>query len=245
MTDSIESALAAQKGGADRIELCENLGDGGTTPSPGLIQMTVDLLDIDVNIMIRPRGGDFHYTDLEFQVMKNNIQFCKNAGAAGVVIGLLNLDGSIDKERAAELVELARPLRVTFHRAFDMTKDPAKALDDLIDIGIDRVLTSGQKPNALEGANLIAELVKQAGDNIWIIAGAGITELNIKEIIQKTGVRECHSSAKTISQSNMVYKKASLFMGRPKELTEYETIVVDPVKVKGMKDVVTSLEKAF
>jgi copper homeostasis protein len=245
MTDSIESALSAQQGGADRIELCENLGDGGTTPSPGLIQMTVDLLDIDVHIMIRPRGGDFHYSDLEFKVMKNNIQFCKNAGAAGVVIGLLNLDGSVDKKRTAELVELARPMRVTFHRAFDMTEDPVKALKDLMEIGVDHILTSGQKPTALEGVELIAEVVKEAGENTIIIAGAGITEKNIKEIIEKTGVRECHSSAKTISQSKMLYKKTSLFMGRSQELGEYETIVVDSQKVRAMKDTVLKLEKAF
>ena len=245
MADSIESAISAQRGGADRIELCENLGDGGTTPSPGLIQMAVDLLDIDVNIMIRPRGGDFYYTDLEYQVMKNNVQFCRNAGAAGIVIGLLNIDGTVDKERTEELVNLARPMKVTFHRAFDMTVDPFDALDELISIGVDHILTSGQRPTAREGADLIAELVKKADGRTAIIAGAGITEHNIKEIIQKTRVKECHSSAKSLSQSKMEYQKTALFMGRQKELSEYETMVVDPEKVGQMKTMVSSLQITF
>src|SRR5688572_20212403 len=144
-SDSVEGARAAQQGGAQQVELCDNLIEGGTTPSAGTIAVARQQLDIELNVMIRPRGGDFCYSELEFEVMKYDIQQARQLGANGVVIGLLNGDGSVDRERTEALVKLARPLRVTFHRAFDMSRDPQTALETLIELGLDRVLTSGQE----------------------------------------------------------------------------------------------------
>jgi len=245
MAASIESALSAQKGGADRVELCDNFSVGGTTPSPGLIQLAVDLLDIDVYVMIRPRGGDFFYSELEYKVMKNNVQFCKSIGAAGIVFGILNSDGSIDTRRVKDLLKLAHPMKVTFHRAFDMVKDPFDSLEKLIDLGVDTILTSGQKSSAWEGRELIRELVQKADGRIDIIAGAGINESNIKKLIDFTGVTQCHSSAKVIAKSKMSYKRSEVSMGGHKSLSEYETIVVDPEKVRLMKESVLLAEKAY
>jgi len=242
--DSIESALEAQKGGADRIELCDNLAEGGTTPSAGLIQMANDLLDIDVFVMIRPRGGDFYYSDLEFKLMKNDTQFCKTIGVKGIVIGMLNPDGTVDKERSQELIQLAAPMEVTFHRAYDMTEDPYQALEDIIDIGATRILTSGHKMTAHEGIPLIAELVKKAGDRITIVAGSGVNESNISDIVERTGVDECHSSATTIRQSGMIYKNYDIFMGRKKQKGEYEHFLVDSQRVGLLKKTLATQHKS-
>jgi copper homeostasis protein len=152
--DSVEAAMAAQQGGANRVELCADLLEGGTTPSAGTIHLARRSIDIDLNVIIRPRGGDFCYTPVEFEVMKLDIETAKAAGANGVVIGVLNEDGSVDADRTSELVTLARPMSVTFHRAFDMARDPYQALETLIDLGVDRVLTTGQESSVLEGLDL-------------------------------------------------------------------------------------------
>jgi copper homeostasis protein len=189
---SVTSALAAEEGGASRVELCENLAEEGTTPSAGTIALACRRLRIPTHVIIRPRGGDFCYSDVEFEVMKHDVGVAKSLGVAGVVIGLLNRDETVDRERTAALVELARPLSVTFHRAFDMTPDPSGALDVLIGLRIDRVLTSGQRRSALEGQDLIAELVRQAAGRLHVMAGAGITAENALPIIRATGVHEIH-----------------------------------------------------
>ncbi|MBT4499813.1 MAG: copper homeostasis protein CutC, partial [Gemmatimonadetes bacterium] len=176
--DSVASSVAAQQGGADRVELCADLIEGGITPGAGTIQLVRSRLTIPLHLLIRPRGGDFCYTDDEFEVMCIDIEQARTLGAGGVVLGLLHPDGSIDRERTALLVEHARPLSVTFHRAFDMARDPHQSLNLLIDLGIDRLLTSGQEATALEGADLIAALVQQAQNRIAIMAGGGITEEN-------------------------------------------------------------------
>jgi copper homeostasis protein len=188
----IESAIAAQKGGADRIELCENLLEGGTTPSIGMIAVVRNYLHIEMNVIIRPRGGDCYYSEAEFEVMKRDIESAGEAGADGVVIGVLKPNATVDEERTSALIDLARPMSVTFHRAFDLTRDPIEALDTLIDLGIDRVLTSGQEATAFEGLELLTELNQHANDRIAIMAGAGITAINAKQIVERSGVAEIH-----------------------------------------------------
>ncbi len=191
-------ALAAQAAGADRVELCSSPQEGGTTSSPGVIRRARERLHIDLYPIIRPRGGDFIYSGEEFQAMLCDVEFSRQAGCDGVVIGILKADGSVDKDRCARLVERAYPLGVTFHRAFDVTVDPFAALEDIIDIGCERILTSGQQPTAPEGAALIAELIKRADNRIVIMPGSGVRLSNIKELAEKTGAEEFHSSAPEI-----------------------------------------------
>jgi copper homeostasis protein len=188
----VEAAIAAQKGGADRIELCENLLEGGTTPSLGMITVVRKYLDIEMNVIVRPRVGDCYHSEAEFEVMKQDIEMAGQAGADGVVIGLLNPDGTVDEERTRALIDLARPMSTTFHRAFDHTRDPIEALDTLIDLGIDRVLTSGQAATAFDGLDLLIELNQHAKDHIVIMAGAGINARNVKQIVERSGVSEIH-----------------------------------------------------
>lgn len=230
--DSVESAIAAQAGGADRVELCDNLVEGGTTPSVGAIELARQNLTIAVNVMIRPRGGDFCYSDTEFQVMRIDVQAAKQSGADGVVIGILKPDGEIDKERTRELVELARPMSVTFHRAFDMTREPYEALDDLIELGVDRVLTSGQENSVLEGLDLIADLVQEARGRIIVMPGGGITDRNIRKIIEATHALEAHALGTTVVESPMRYRNTRPFMGGELRPPEFSRSVTDPDRVK-------------
>lgn len=230
--DSVEAAIAAQQGGAHRVELCADLLEGGTTPSAGTIQLARRSVDIDVNVIIRPRGGDFCYTPIEFEVMKLDIETAKAAGANGVVIGILNEDGSVDKERTRELVALARPLSVTFHRAFDMTRDPYEALETLIELGVDRVLTTGQESSVLEGLDVITDLVEKAGERIIIMPGGGITERNFKKIVETSGVKEVHFLAPGTRESPMTYRNPNCFMGGELRPPEFRLTVTDPELVK-------------
>ena len=179
---NIESAIQAQAAGANRLELCENPNEGGTTPSYGTLRVVAKTISIPVFPIIRPRGGDFLYTNAEFEVMKNDIQICKELGFAGVVIGLLLPDGSIDKERTKLLVDLAAPMAVTFHRAFDRCKDPIQGLHDIIETGCKRILTSGQVPSAPDALDLLQTLVHEAGDKIIIMPGSGVRGNNIENI---------------------------------------------------------------
>ncbi|HEY5771821.1 MAG TPA: copper homeostasis protein CutC [Chitinophagaceae bacterium] len=196
---------SAVEGGADRIELCANLAEGGTTPSYGHIKKCREAFDIALFPIIRPRGGDFLYTKDEFEIMKNDIKLCNELGCEGIVIGLLNMDGTIDMTRTSELIELAYPLEVTFHRAFDRCKDPFAALEELIEIGCQRILTSGQKPTVSEGVDLIAELNKKADDRIVILPGSGVRKDNIKMLAEKTGCIEFHSSLRGKAKSPMQF----------------------------------------
>lgn len=220
--DSVEAALAAEAGGAQRVELCADLLEGGLTPSRGTMVVARQLLAIDMNVIIRPRGGDFCYSEAEFEVMKMDVITAKEAGADGVVIGVLLADGTVDMERTRELIELARPLSVTFHRAFDVTRDASAALEQLIDLGVDRLLTSGQEPSVLEGIDLIVDLVKQAGERLIVMPGCGITERNFPKILAQSGAREFHIYAPKTVPGRMQYHNPRVFMGgelRPPETT--------------------------
>ncbi len=204
-TSDFLTTKSAVEGGADRIELCANLAEGGTTPSYAHIKKCREAFDITLFPIIRPRGGDFLYTKDEFEIMKNDIKMCKELGCEGIVIGLLNMDGTIDMTRTSELIEIAYPLEVTFHRAFDRCKDPFAALEELIEIGCQRILTSGQKPTVSEGVDLIAELNKKADDRIIILPGSGVRKDNIKMLAEKTGCIEFHSSLRGKAKSPMQF----------------------------------------
>lgn len=193
---SIQSAANAKAGGAVRVELCQGLVEGGTTPSPATIQYAAHELGLQVFVLVRPRGGDFCYNELEIKTMEEDVTFCKKAGAAGIVVGFLHPDGSIDTELTRRFVELSAPLPVTFHRAFDECAEPLKALEQIIDCGCKRILTSGCKPTAMEGADMLQQLVKQAVGRITILAGSGVTPENAAALRDKIGAPEIHGSCK-------------------------------------------------
>lgn len=193
--NSLASALSAQAGGADRVELCSNLGEGGTTPSHGTLAVTRDRLRIPLYALIRPRTGDFCYDDGEIEVMLRDIEACVALGCDGVVIGALDMDGDVDVPTCRTLIAAAGPLGVTFHRAFDVARDQTRALQTIIELGCERVLTSGGEAGALAGAEHIAEFVQQAGSQIVVMAGAGINPRNVHEVAARTQAREFHASA--------------------------------------------------
>lgn len=207
---NLESALMAKQGGADRIELCDNPGEGGTTPSFGIIQRVREMANLDLFVMIRPRGGDFLYSEDEFEIMKTDIMAAKRAGAEGVVFGILTADGRIDISRCTELIQLSNPMQVTCHRAFDMTNDLSQALEDCIGCRFNRILTSGGKLRAIEGVDTIANLNRQAQKRISIMPGSGVSEENIVELVSKTGVTEIHFSAVTFRESDMTWRNNSI-----------------------------------
>jgi copper homeostasis protein len=211
--DSIDSALAAQNGGAQRVELCSNLLEGGVTPSAGLITIVRKKLSIGLQVIVRPRGGDFCYTYDEFQTMKHDIVTAKSCGADGIVIGVLNVDGSIDIPRTRELVELSNPLPVTFHRAFDVATDLPKALEEVITTGAKRILTSGGQPSALEGVESLAQLVRQSASRVIILAAGGINDRNARSIVEKTGVQEVHAGLRSVISGRMKQSNKNISPG--------------------------------
>lgn len=204
--NSVASAIAAERGGASRVELCDNLHEGGTTPSYGAIVLAREQISIQLYPIIRPRGGDFRYDDQEMEIMWRDIAWCKQAGCDGVVIGLLTEAGDIDVRRTKLLVEWAWPLGVTFHRAFDRCRGPLDALEDVIATGCERILTSGQGVTALDGAELISQLVEKAADRISIMAGSGVRARNIAELVKRTRCTEYHSRAQKTVKSKMSYQ---------------------------------------
>lgn len=240
--DSVESACNAEEAGAGRVELCSALSEGGLTPSLGLISMVRSNINIDLNVLIRPRRGDFLYSDQEFSVMKHDIDVAGEAGANGIVTGILLSNGSIDTERMSKLVEYAWPMKVTFHRAFDMCHDPFGALEEIVSTGASRLLTSGQARRAVEGVKLIKDLITIADDNIIIMPGAGIDEFNISSIALATGAREFHLSAGTRVESNMAYRKKGVVMGSMTPVTEYEYKTADIHRIKTAIKTLQSIE---
>ncbi|MBK5721552.1 copper homeostasis protein CutC [Dysgonomonas sp. Marseille-P4677] len=228
--NSTQSAIEGQRGGAVRVELCDNLSEGGTTPSLSQIKKTRQSIDIQLNVLIRPREGDFLYSDLEFDIMKQDIHYCGEANCDGVVFGILNPDGSIDIKRNRELVDIAHhyKMTVTFHRAFDRCANLFNLLEDIIDLGCNRILTSGGMKTAPEGKEILKKLIAQADGRISIMPGGGITENNISELVKSTGLKEFHGSFRSRYTGSMKYK--SPFFDNENE--EYSILQTDPEKVK-------------
>ncbi|MDQ0394598.1 copper homeostasis protein CutC [Labrys monachus] len=222
--DSVAGVKAAVEAGASRVELCASLIEGGITPSVGMVHQAVAAADgqLKVHVIIRPRGGDFLYSEDEFVAMLRDIVAVKEAGAAGVVIGLLDADGFVDEARTAELIAAARPLSVTFHRAFDVSRDAMASLDALIRLGVDRLLTSGQEPGVVEGAPLIRRLIERAAGRLVVMPGGDITPRNIARIAADTGAAEFHFAAFATEPSGMRWRNEAVFMGGALRPPEYD-----------------------
>ena len=240
--NSVTSALAAQDGGAVRVELCENLYEGGTTPSHGEILLARKKLHIKLYTLIRPRGGDFLYTELENDIILADAKYSIDAGSDGIVIGILKTDGTIDKERCGKLVQMAsqRGVGVTFHRAFDMCADMDQALEDIIELGCERILTSGGKSTAMEGSTVIAHLIKKAAGRIAIMPGSGVNEKNVADLLHFTGATEIHSSARVRMPSKMDFKNDHIIMG-DNYGDEYIYEVTDTGRVKDILRIANGL----
>jgi len=232
---NIESARKAQEGGADRVELCDNPAEGGTTPSHGTIALVRQHLTIDVFVMIRPRGGDFCYSIEEYHAMKQDIEQCKRLSVDGVVFGILNADGTLNKSRCKKLIDHARPLKVTCHRAFDMAADPFQTLEDCIEVGFDRILTAGQQTQALKGTVLIGELIKKANGRITIMPGSGVNEGTVAEIVATTHAKEIHFSAMSSRASDMAYRNDHIAGMGSDEGAEFSIRTVDPARVRDIR----------
>lgn len=229
-TNSVTSCIAAQEGGADRVELCANLQEGGTTPSFGMIKEARKAISIQLNVIIRPRGGDFLYSKSEISQMLHDIEIARGIGVDGLVFGCLTKEGEIDKKNMKKLMHAAGDTPVTFHRAFDHCCKPLKALEEIIELGCMRILTSGLKANALEGASTIAQLIKAAGNRIIIMPGSGIRENNIAEIARITGAKEFHFSAKEVQYSTMIFRNPEVSLGS--EDNAYITLITAKEKVE-------------
>jgi copper homeostasis protein len=241
---SYASALAAQQGGADRLELCENTAEGGTTPGLGTIEAVRELPAVKLHVMIRPRGGDFLYTDAEFKIMLRDIAVARQAGADGVVFGLLRPDATVDLERTRRLVTAAKGMSVTFHRAFDWAASPEAALEAVIAAGCHRVLTSGQASDALTGAPALAKLVQQAGRRCVVLAGGGINPGNVAEVIRRSGVQEVHASLRGIQPSAMRVRPPSVALGAAPDWPADAIPVADPAKVAAVAALLRGLTPA-
>ncbi len=225
--DSVASAVAAERGGAQRIELCGDLLEGGITPSIGMIELVRAKVDIALHLMIRPRGGDFCYSSDEFEIIHRDIEMASKLGADGVVFGILDAGGKVDTRRSRELVELARPLDVTFHRAFDMSADLLFALEDVCATGANRILTSGGQQTALEGLDCIAGLVKAAKGRIAIMPGSGIRENNIRRIVEESGAREIHTGMCSVLDGPMHFRNPRIVMGKEPGREYRRTVVLE------------------
>lgn len=231
--DSVESAIAAERGGAQRVELCSDLLEGGVTPSAGLVSIVRQQIDIGVFVMIRPRGGDFCYTDLEFGIMQQDIRQARDLGADGIILGVLDRQARVDVARTRKLVELAGPLPVTFHRAIDMTPDPRAALEDVVATGAARVLTSGGAPKVTKGLAVVARMVETAGDRLAVMAGGGITPETIAGVAEATGATEFHASLRTARPSPVEFHRQDVQMGEIRD-REYLRFVVDEKNVRAL-----------
>lgn len=238
--DSAESALAAKRGGADRLELCSALVIGGLSPSMALFQRIRELTDIRIHVLLRPRFGDFCYTENEHEIIRNEIRMFRAAGAQGVVIGSLKPDGSLDMKQMRELVSEAQGMSVTLHRAFDMCRDPFETLEQAKELGIHTILTSGQKNTCADGAELLAELVKAAAGQVDILLGAGINAQVILQLYAQTGATSYHMSGKIVAGSAMQYRRSDVNMGIA-SMSEYEIWQTSEEKVRAAKAVLESL----
>ena len=234
--ESVEGVLAAQAGGADRIELCANLAEGGTTPSAGTLEQARKQATVDLNVMLRPRGGDFLYSELEYAVMLRDLEVAKGAGVAGVVVGMLSADGRIDLERTREFVRAARPLSVTFHRAFDMARDPFEALEDLASLGVERILSSGQQQSAWEGLELLSALVARARGRISVMPGGGITASNIKTILERSRATEVHVHPRVNCESGMQFRNPRCLFRSASGRSEFQRLETSRERMRAFVD---------
>ena len=239
--NSVESCVAAQAGGANRVELCAGIPEGGTTPSYGDIALARELLSSTrLHVIIRPRGGDFLYSPLEQRIMLKDIEIAKKLGADGVVFGCLTPEGDIDLPLMERLMEASEGMSVTFHRAFDVCRNPLKALEDIIALGCERILTSGQQPTAEQGIPLLKELQEKAGERIILLAGCGVKEENIARIARETGIREFHFSAREEVVSGMRYRNEAVSMGGTVHISEYARPVTTAQRVARTIDALTN-----
>lgn len=231
--NSPESCIEAQKGGAYRIELCAGIPEGGTTPSYGdILTAKRHAKDLKINVIIRPRGGDFLYSDLEIETMIEDVKIAKSLGVDGVVFGCLTSDGDVDVVKNQLLMDAAKGLSTTFHRAFDMCQEPFAALESIIALGFDRILTSGLQPTATQGVQLLTQLVERAGDRIIIMPGCGVNESNIAQLAQITKAKEFHMSARHTIDSKMTYRNEIVSMGGTVKIDEYKRDVTNPKRVQ-------------
>ncbi|MEG0134244.1 MAG: copper homeostasis protein CutC [Clostridium sp.] len=235
--DSVESAIEAEKGGANRLELCANLIIGGTSPSLALFEKVKEKTNIKINVLLRPRFGDFLYSDYEFEILKEEVKQFKEVGADGIVIGCLRSDGTIDSSKMEELITLAGRMHITMHRAFDMTKDPYEALKEAKRLGVNTILTSGQRNNALEGKELIKALIEEARNELEILIGSGVNADVIKEFLKESKAWAFHMSGKETLISKMEYKNNKVSMGLPM-MSEYEIWRTDYKKVQAAKIII-------
>lgn len=232
----IASVHAAAAGGASRVELCQALAEGGVTPSIGLIKQAVKVPGIKINVLIRPREGDFCYSDDEVSIMETDIRAAVDAGVNGIVIGCLNPDGTI-ADINLRLIEAAGNCTVTFHRAFDLVKDPFESLEKIISFGCDRILTSGLAPSAIKGADMLRELRDRADSRIIILAGGGVNSRNAADLVRQTGVTEVHGSARSSTGSPMTFRRDNVAMGKPGS-NEYSRLTTDASEVKAIVDAI-------
>ncbi len=239
--DTVESALAAAAGGAGRVELCANLVEGGTTPSAGAIALARERLGLPLFVLVRPRGGDFLYDADEVAVMRRDVEATRRLGADGVVVGALTPDGRVDAAVTRALVDAARPMRVTFHRAFDAARDAAEALEALVALGVDRVLTAGGAPSALDGAAALGRLVRQAGGRLAVLAGGGLTAETVGRVVAASGVREVHVRGAERVESAMRFRRAGVAVGRPYSPDAFTRVVTSADRIR---DVVAACAQA-
>ncbi len=232
--DTVASALAAEAGGAGRVELCANLVEGGTTPSAGTIALARERLGIPLFVIVRPRGGDFLHDADEVAVMRRDVEAARRLGVDGVVIGALTADGRVDQETTRALVEAARPMRVTFHRAFDATRDPAEALETLVALGVDRVLTSGGAASALEGAAALRALVRRAGERLVVLAGGGLTPASVGAVVAASGVREVHVRGAERVASAMRFRRPGVGVAKPYTPDEFSRVVTSAEQIRAV-----------
>ncbi|WP_157153743.1 copper homeostasis protein CutC [Brachyspira murdochii] len=233
--DSVESCINAKKGGADRLELCGNMFEGGTTPSYGVLELAREKVNIPIYAMVRPRGGDFYYDETEFEIMKREIKLIKELKIDGIVFGILTKEGNVDKERCDELLDLWGSNKATFHRAIDVSCDLNKACEDIISIGFERILTSGGEANVMNGIIKLKELVSKYNDKITIMPGSGINERNIEYIKDTLKANEYHMTANKTVNSLMEYRNENVFMGTALRASEFSIKYTDEEMVKNIK----------
>lgn len=231
--DSVESCINAEKGGANRVELCGNLFEGGTTPSFGILELAKEKINIPIYVMVRPRGGDFLYSETEFEVMKREIKTLKSLNIDGIVFGILTKDGKVDKKRCSELLDIWESDKAVFHRALDVSKNIFESVEDIISIGgFERILTSGGEANVMSAIYNLKEMVKRYDDKITIMPGGGINTDNIEYIKENTGAKEYHMAANKNIDSFMEYRNENVFMGGALRLPEFSLKITDENKVK-------------